>query len=441
MTLLITAVARDGLHLSSDYRLSDNGKPIETTNGAKQLSVRRTRWLAQVSFTGIAKFGRYDTRAWIQDVSGSVHAEAPVDDLVATLVECGTKNLASVTYPEKRLTIVIAAVESGNARLFVVSNWETAFGEMSTVQDEFKSFEVKAGRPLLLVHGNRKALPRAERRRLKRLVTRMAERTELSSAMANANEAASRASGGTISAECWVASLLTDGNSFGTNYGKVPGTPADIFAGGFDVAAWIAREFPAAPGKKLTLVQSVGYMGPGTPAPTEIGEPRPLLIESPSASFKRDANGRSFCTVAMSGIKSTLTVRKNENALTSFGSIVVTGDFAVLRSMKCFSLKRAQLPCPPTIDGAQPRTWNYSLDITYDGKELTVVVAMMSVAFRSVNLPAPLPVLGENEELVMVAPTDMLMLGVTEQQPTIAASLRARFLLRDFPELNQRVNV
>jgi len=41
----------------------------------------------------------------------------------------------------------------------------------------------------------------------------------------------------------------------------------------------------------------------------------------------------------------------------------------------------------------------------------------------------------------MVAPTDMLMLGVTEQQPTIAASLRARFLLRDFPELNQRVNV
>ena len=38
MTLLITVANSLGVHQSSDYRLSDAGQPIQTENGAKQIS-------------------------------------------------------------------------------------------------------------------------------------------------------------------------------------------------------------------------------------------------------------------------------------------------------------------------------------------------------------------------------------------------------------------
>ena len=444
MTLLITVATRDALYLSSDYRLSDKGKPIETANGAKQLSVHGKHWLAQISFTGVAKDGNgYDTRAWIQDVAASTPPDAPVEHFVEALVHRGTQAVATVQNYDDRLTVVVAAVEDRRCRLFVASNWEALFKPAPHGRSQLRSCEVTITRPRILVHGNSGAVPRSLRRWIQHLVAFRSGSDHITSTLAMANEFAARESGGTISPGCWVQSLLSDDNSFGRNHGEVPGTPSNILAGGFDMGKWIAAEFPAAPGKKPTIVQSAGYMGPGTPAPTEIGEPRTILLSSPanSVSITLGAGGPIVGTLSTSCIDDELTVRKNHYASISLGAVTFNGNPVTLSTAKPFVAKRLRLSCLPTVDGAQPRTWDYVFDLKFDGKTLEVNVLQNSMAFRSANTPAPLPVLGPTEELVMAAPVGGLTLSVTPFMPQTTANLEAQFLLRDFPELRRNTEV
>jgi len=59
MTLLLSLVGKSGIHLSSDFRLTDIGtrKPIEDVFGSKQLHFSFQSFTAYVSFTGIAQVG------------------------------------------------------------------------------------------------------------------------------------------------------------------------------------------------------------------------------------------------------------------------------------------------------------------------------------------------------------------------------------------------
>jgi hypothetical protein len=444
MTLLITVATKDALYLSSDYRLSDKGKPTETTNGAKQLSVQGKRWLGQISFTGVAKDGNgYDTRAWIQDVAASTPPDAPLEHFIEALVQRGTQAIATIQHYDNRLTVVVAAVSDRKCRLFVVSNWEALFAPAPHGRSQLRSCEVTITRPRVLVHGRGGTVPRSLRRRIQHLAALHSGRDQISSTLAMANEFAARRSGGTISPGCWVQALLSDGNSFGRNHGEVPGTPSNIFASGFDMGKWIAAEFPAAPGKKLTLVQSVGYMGRGSPAPTEIGESRTILFSSPAnvVSITLGAGGPVIATLSIAGTKGELTVRKNQYASASLGTVSFSGNPVTLSSAKPFFVKRLRLSCVPTVDGAQPRTWDYVFDIKFAGTTLEVTISQNSMAFRSANAPAPPPVLGSNEELVMAAPVGGLTLSITPTMTQTAATLEVQFLLRDFPELRRNAEV
>jgi|HubBroStandDraft_1064217.scaffolds.fasta_scaffold127072_1 hypothetical protein len=439
MTLLLTVATKDALYLSSDYRLSNQGQPTETANGAKQLTVHNTRWFAQISFTGVAKDGYgYDTRAWIQDAAVSTVPDSPLELFVDALVRRGEQAVSTIQGYDNRLTVVIAAIDDRTCRLFIASNWEVLFAPPPQGRGQFRSCELVISKPKVLVHGNAQTVPRSLRRWIQRLVAGGAGRARISSALATANEFAAKRSGDTISPGCWVQSLVSDGNSSGQNYGDVPGSPSRIF-GGVDRGRWFAAEFPAVPGKKLTLVQCAGYFGPRTPAPAEIGPPRTALVSSPTCavSIKLGEAGQVVGTLSISGSSSYLTLRKNQQTLLPLRIVDFNVNPITLRAAKPFHAKRLRLPCVPTVDGAQPRNWNYLFDLKYDGETLEVTVSQNSVAFRSANAIAPLPVLGSNEELVMSVPLGGLTLNVTSSDPRNATQLQAQFLLRDFPELGR----
>ena len=255
MTLLITVATKRALYQSSDYRLSDGGRSIETENGAKQLSVQGRRWIAQVSFTGIAKDGNgYDTRSWLQETAAALPPEALIESFVDALVQRGTQALSTIRNYDNRLNVVVATVEASAARLFIATNWEPLFAPATQDRDQLRYCEVNIARPRVLVHGNAGTVPRSLRRWIQRLVVLRSDRDRIASALAMVNAFAARQSGGTISQGCWVQGLFSDGNSFGRNHGVVPGTPSNIVAGGLDMGQWLATEFPAAPGDRKSVV-------------------------------------------------------------------------------------------------------------------------------------------------------------------------------------------
>jgi hypothetical protein len=240
-----------------------------------------------------------------------------------------------------------------------------------------------------------------------------------------------------ISEECWVQSLMANGRSAGKNYGAIAGTPSNINVGGIDLGQFIAMEFPAAPGKQLTLLQTVGVRGSGTPAPTEIGEPRSIKFSSPTNALLLAAlQGQgSFAQVTIAGLVGDLVVSKNAWSDTTLAKVTVELDQDSAKWPKPFSRKRVPLKCVPIVDGGSPRTWDYSLDIRWDCQRLEIDIAQMSVALRSQNLPTPMPVLNATEELVMVAPSSTLSMVVTLSEPRVVGAIEARFLLRELPEL------
>ena len=439
MTLLITVATNHGLSLSSDYRLSNNGRIIETVNGAKQLSVSGIRRTTQISFTGVVSYGnRYHTRKWLGATISSLPVDAPMENLIDAICTEGTAALRPIRHHDNRLTIVIGTVEDRQCRLFMISNWESLFGPVPPDRDLLRSCEINISRPRVLIHGNVAAVPRYLRKWIEHLAARLSSPSErIASALATVNKHAAGRSHGTISEGCWVQSLLLSGETFGRNYGSIPGLPASIHGGGFDVGQWVGTEFPAAPGKKLTIEQSWGFRGRPTPAPTEVGEVRSIRLVSPAntVSITAGAGGPLLATLSFSGIALGLAVRKNLYASTSLGTVTLLANPETLGSATPFQVKRARLSCLPTVDGAQPNSWDYTFNLDFDGSKLALTVLQNSTALRSMYASKPLQVLQDAEELLMVAPIGGLTLSVTPSFPQASASLEAHFLLRDFPEL------
>ena len=85
------------MHQSSDYRLSDAGRPVQTENGAKQISASGQDWVAQISFTGVARDGRgYDTREWLRDTLVAERTDTTLDEVVAAIARRGNTALETV---------------------------------------------------------------------------------------------------------------------------------------------------------------------------------------------------------------------------------------------------------------------------------------------------------------------------------------------------------
>ena len=140
------------------------------------------------------------------------------------------------------------------------------------------------------------------------------------------------------------------------------------------------------------------------------------------------------------GVNGTVTVRKNLTVKAVLNNVTVQFHSAWEGTPRTLLL---QLPCVPTVNAVQPREWVYTVDVRVENSVYTFSIRRNSVAFRSANHASPLSFLSETEQLAMAAPAvrNFFELQVSPEHRSASANVDARFLLQDFPDKLQNVEL
>jgi hypothetical protein len=438
MTLLITLASKLVVHQSSDYRLSCSGKVVETANGTKQLSVSAERWTARVAFTGIAFDGQgYHTLDWIQQEGVSLDSKSGPEAFVENLAGRGTEELKRARADDRRLTVLVVVLEQGRCRLFLVSNFEDPRQNFRCVAlDALQRHELDLAKPVVQVNGRREALQRRDKRCLEHMLCNNSDPKSIRDRMALANREAARAPRhkAEISEGCWVFSLFADGREHGWNCGEVSGIPGSVMPG-FDLGGYLKNNLLPAPGQQVMLRQTASVHGAKpVPMPPPTGAPREIRFSTPSTIIKGIGQefGAEFPRITFEGRDGVILLRKNEQMTAVLGTVTLEID--PKRGIGV-ELERQQLSNLPTVDGAQPRTWDYMFDLHGRGDVYTLQLRTNSVGLRTPHCTG-LGSLGPNEELVLVAPIGDFMLFTTPLERRVSREVVASFLIRDYPELS-----
>jgi len=160
--------------------------------------------------------------------------------------------------------------------------------------------------------------------------------------------------------------------------------------------------------------------------------PRAIEIASPSASIQIIApNGSVVATLSFDGASEHVVLTKGSEVRARLGRLLLSIDPSNLMWGESFQTPPILCSCVPTIDGAQPRSWVYTIFATFDGASLTADVRQLSAGLRNSNLSAPMSNIEPTEELVLSAPAGGLMLRSTKAVPESSAVLEMSVLLQD----------
>jgi hypothetical protein len=159
---------------------------------------------------------------------------------------------------------------------------------------------------------------------------------------------------------------------------------------------------------------------------------RAITVTSPSASIPILAPNRTVVgSLSITGATSEVIVTKGVELRCSFGTATLSLNPVNLIFGESFQTPRSLCKCVPTIDCGQPLNWTYSVYSSFDGSTLKVAIRKISVALRNANLPAPMQHVKNDEEIVMGAPADELILKASASTPTVSTQLNATLLLRN----------
>lgn len=488
MTLLLSLVGKSGIHLSSDFRLTDvnTRKPIEDVFGSKQLRFSFHSFTAYVSFTGIAQVGQLRTVDWVSQAMSSLSQSMTAEDAILELANAATAQFRNLPKQLRQLTMVIAVVQTQKpARLFVVTCNENLHGPaLAEPLEQFATYDLRTYRPETLLYGYTRAVSSADRKFLKKLKG-YGSSEEVRAALARINARSAKNSHGTISSGCVVTSILPGGHAEMQNFGGTPGlllsSPAEkeifqqvlpgkqpVFIQAREARTSGAPTLTTRPmnitkGNALivtfrsdkpplfitdsggnTFIDASAERGWGvTPEEEEleyessrsdkqIGEPKTIeLVPGKTTASIVTAAGAALGTITIDGTAKQLILRKNKIAFEILNSIFVRLDSAVEYRGPSHTML-ATIPCKPTIDGIPPIEWNYSIEMAIDKNGCVLSLRKMSVAFRSLNYAKGMKLLSSSEELVLSAPRKRVQLNVSKSSPTATANIEARFLLRDF---------
>ena len=168
------------------------------------------------------------------------------------------------------------------------------------------------------------------------------------------------------------------------------------------------------------------------PSPASGADSRTVAIASPNAAIEIAApNGAIVGTLSITGVTGDLTLTKNVTVRGSLGTVMLSMSPANLIFGESFRTPRILCPAVPTIDGAQPRNWEYVVFFRFDGAALKAEVRQLSSALRNANVPIPMTNVSATEEVVVVAPVNGLVLLTTADAPESSAVLESTFLLVD----------
>jgi hypothetical protein len=387
-----------------------------------------------LAFTGIAAVSKgpsaQRTIDWLSAALKALPHDSSLQDICDSLSNHATAQMKPLGQ-RGVLTLILAVSVIGEPfRVAVISNARR--GQQPLLAKNYFDVAIRTiAKPFHLIWGYRASVPRLEQNRLKALA-RAADRSpeEMLDALAAINAAAARNSRGWVSEGCWVTSQVADGRVRRTamrNVGEHGGS-ISLLHQGLDLSDWIKKNFRAAPGKEIRLVQSAGVMaGPGdaVPVPPPEGEPRKFTLSGASVTgILRSPSGQHCASVEITQLESVITARRNEEVTIPFAQVHLSATRPT-----CPDFPRPLLPWPTVspalaIDGAAvPRGWQHTIGYWTQGGVHHVEIPRTSRGIRG------LAFLGDDDELVIATVSEnKFAWGTSEAGPN--ATLQARVIWR-----------
>lgn len=437
MTLILTVGNVSGVCQSSDYQLTDRatGTPVSDRAGSKQLQAGFRGLDLRLAFTGIAAVGAGSASQRTIDWLSAELKALPADSQLQDICEALARRSEAITKPHGlrgvlELVLTIAAVGEP-FRVAVISNvdWPKNPPE---AKPQFTIQIHTITKPFHLISGCRDSVPTPQQDRLRALAREIDKSTvDVSKALAEINAIAAKHSGGRVSEDCWVTSQIADGRirrSAGRNVGQHPGDIHAIF-GGLDLFEFIRKNFRAAPGQEIRLVQSAGVTagaGDGTPLPPPTGEPRQFTLSGPPVTGSLGTPAGDRCaSITITQLDCALELRCNEETTVPFAKVVLTG---VRPTGRAFP--KPLLPWPhlsPALmidDAAVPRGWEYSVGYWIENETHHLTIPQSSRSIRN------LAFLGPGDEIVITAPSTTMEFAWADGEQAPSATASARILWR-----------
>jgi probable HAF family extracellular repeat protein len=265
MTLNIAIVSRVGIHQSADFQISkterdSNGNWIELQpNSPKIVSLHYEKWSGFLTYCGMGLWQGKRTDEYAAEwLAGLSMSGTTFRGAVERIRERGTAWIGSInqSYGEVKIhSFLLAGYEGGIPVYAIVSNYQTLTGDITPFSNELK---VDIRRSTTGVHvfitGIRNAVPKAKKRRLKRLVQIGTDANVIRYELGNTNQLAAQspAAQNGISTACLTYSLDIQGGGHSEVHGDVPGPlmPRGIL-GGFDMAKLLAQQIKHNPNAKF----------------------------------------------------------------------------------------------------------------------------------------------------------------------------------------------
>jgi hypothetical protein len=437
MTLILTLANSSGVYQSSDYQLTDRdtGVPVSDRAGVKQLQASFRGLELQLAFTGIASVGSPPLAQRTIDWLSAELKELKVDSQLQDICEALAKRCATAMKPHGSrgvLTLILTvAVVREPFRIVVISNadWRK---RPPVAKPTFTIAVHTITKPFQLISGCRESVPAFEQHRLHAL-SRATEKSseDMLKALAEINSIAAKHSGGYVSGDCWVTSQIADGRARRSAARNVGQNPGDIthLVGGVNLSESSRKNFRAPPGQeyRLKYVASVTIgPGDGTPVPAPQGEPRRYTVSgSPVATLLRSPLGDHCASLEIIQLDCVVDARCNDLLVGPFMQV----RFNAVRPI-CSEFPTPLLPWPLvsrslSIDAAAvPRGWEQSVGYWIEGHTHRVSIPESHRSIRN------LAFLDDDEELVIVAPSETADFAWAEHEDPPTAVLNARLWWR-----------
>jgi hypothetical protein len=437
MTLILTLANASGAFQSSDYQLTDQrtGAPVSDRAGSKQLQASFKRLDLRMAFTRIASVGTGSaalrTIDWLAGELKALPNDSPLQEICDALkMHCD-----AITKPHGVRgvleLILTASTIDGPFRIAVISNidWRK---RPPTAKQKFTVGIRTIEKPFVLISGYRDSLPPLQQYRLQALARDIGKSpSEILGALAEINAIAAKGGRGYISEACWVTSQTAEGpvrRSASLNIGQHQGD-IHLLQGNLDLLDFVQKNFQAAPGKEISLVQGAGVSaGPshGTPLGPPTGEPRRFILSgSPSRGALRGPAGQRSVFVDVSQLEISLEMRCNEEVNVPFATVAMTDVGSIGKGYPSPLYPWPRLAPAFMIDqGAVPRGWEYSIGHWIEDELHHVVIAQSSRSIRNVAF------LGPDDEMVIVAPMTTMEFKWAEGDIGPSATIYARVLWR-----------
>jgi len=118
--------------------------------------------------------------------------------------------------------------------------------------------------------------------------------------------------------------------------------------------------------------------------------------------------------------------------LVELGSLTMRIEPGNLIAGSKFIASPCRLACSPSVGGASPRAWEYTIHARFDGSRLSAELRQMSTSLQNRNLTAAASDLDASEEIVIIIPAATLKLTSTPNLPSSSTELLGKFILRDW---------